>query len=317
MGIMKEKNSIIRLSNQRGGLNPEAIETLSLEFTSPLYYSEYQLRHPFGIYNVSLSRVFSAFENVLSELMSAKQHDIQSNKSSPKWDENLLNNLEKLLYALMEHMDDCENIIKCFFPLGTKLNQEASIRTYQSAVNSYRTHIGKVVNQLKHNQGRLRSLGMFIDDVPHLGYFVEGLSEDGSIGPAPHIHSKGMTAFSYARDIRYHLYNLYYVSSKLSDAVSEISMPDKNKVAYQITDKNTNLEKILYEIMQLPMIVFVDEIQKDFPTITIESTQEVNKLIAAMKRHPHGLRTASGRTLYVTFFKGDSVSRSFRMPYGK
>lgn len=110
------RDNIIRLSNQRGGLNPEAVDTLSLEFDSPLYNLEYQLRHPFGIYNVSLNNIFSSFENLLLELAFANKQDIQSNKSDTKWNEDLLHSLEKLLYALMEHMDDCENIIKCFFP---------------------------------------------------------------------------------------------------------------------------------------------------------------------------------------------------------
>jgi hypothetical protein len=309
------KDFITRLSTQRGGLNPEAVETLSLEFDSPLYHLEYQLRHPFGIYNVSLGNVFSSFENLLLELAFASKQDIQSNKSDTKWNEDLLQSLEKLLYALMEHMDDCENIIKCFFPPGTKLNQEASFKNYQSSVNFYRTHIGKVVNHLKHNQGRLRSFGMIIDNIPHLGYFVEGISDDGSIGPAQHIHSGGSTAFSYARDIRFHLYYLYFVSTKLSEAIDTITKPDKNKIAYQTENKRTNLEATLQKIVQLPMVVFLDEIQKDFPLIAIENTQDFTKLSAELKKHPYGIRTAQPRTLYATFFKGDGVSRSFRMPY--
>lgn len=309
------KDSIIRLSTQRGSLNPEAVETLSLEFNLPLHHLEYKLRHPFGIYNVSLGNIFAAFENLLLALAYASEQDIQSNKSASKWSEDLLSSLEKLLYSLMEHMDDCENIIKCFFPVGTKLNQESSVRDYQSSVNSYRTHIGKVVNHLKHNQGRLRSFGMIIDNVPHLGYFVEGLSEDGSLGPAPHIHSGSSTAFSYARDIRFHMYHLYYVSAKLSDTISAISIPDKDKIIHQIGDNSTSLEKILYKITQLPMVVFPDEIKKDFPLISIENMQEVKKFIATMKKHPYGISTALPRTLFLTIFKGDGVSRSFRMPY--
>lgn len=309
------KDSIIRLSSQRCGLNPEAVDTLSLEFDSPLYHLDYQLRHPFGIYNVSLGNVFASFENLLIELTFASKQDLQSNKSDTKWSEDLLRNLEKLLYALMEHMDDCENIIKCFFTPGTKLNQETSYKNYQSSVSFYRTHIGKVVNHLKHNQGRLRSFGMIIDNIPHLGYFVEGLSDDGSIGPAPHIHSGGDTAFSYARDIRFHLYYLYFVSVKLSEAINAIVNPDKDRIAYQTGDKNTNLESTLQKIAQLPMAVFLDESQKDFPLVTIENIQGDTKFGIELKKYPHGIRTPPPRTLYVTLYKGDGVSRSFRMPY--
>ena len=261
---MTGKNAIFRSSEQRGGLSPEAVEILSCEFTAPLYYLDYQLRHPFGIYNVSLNQVISSFEGLIESLSSAKQHDLNSKKLDRKWDEELLQNLEKLLYSLMEHMDDCENIIQCFFPHGTKIFRESSVKTYHSVVDSYRTHIGKVVNHLKHRQGRLRSFGMLVDNIPHLGYFVEGISEDGSLGPAPHIHSNGTTAFSYARDIRFHLYNLYYVSVKLSEAIEAISSPDKNKTVFQLENKNTGLGKIIKSIAELPTIIFIDELQKDF-----------------------------------------------------
>lgn len=309
------KDTIIRLSNQRGGLNPEAVETLSSEITQPLYHLDYQLRHPFGIYNISLENVFTSFKNLLVDLDFASKQDLQSKNSDTKWSDDLLRSLEKLLYALMEHMDDCDNIIKCFYPPGTKLNQESSYKNYQSAIYVYRTHIGKVVNHLKHNQGRLRSFGMIIDGVSHLGYFVEGLSDDGSIGPAQHIHSDGATAFSYARDIRFHLFYLYFVSKQLSKAISAIVNPDMNKVAYQLGDKNATIEPMLVKITQLPMVVFIDEVQKEFPLLKVETIQNDKRFSAELKKHPHGIQAPPARTLYVTLYKGDGVSRSFRMPY--
>jgi hypothetical protein len=312
---MIEVNSIFRSSTQRGGLNPEALETLSSEFKIPLYHLDYQLRHPFGIYNVSANRIMSEFEEVTNELTNTKQYDFRSNKLDPDWDKNLLLHLEKLLYALMEHIDDCENIIKCFYPIGTKLAQEVNFRAYQSAINLYRTHIGKVVNHLKHNQGRLRSFGMLDNDIVHLGYFVEGLSSDGSLGPAPKIHKRGSTAFSYARDIRYHLYSLYYVSQKLTQTLEAISTPDKNKVMYKIGDNNIDLEKILYGVINLPFVVFPDELQKDFPSVTLERHQGQLRLTLSSNKRPIGLHSGSPPIKYVAFYMGDGVSRSFRLPY--
>lgn len=313
---MTGKFTIIRSSNQRGGLNPDAVETLSASFTSRLYHANYHLRHPFGIYNVSLNKILSSFEDVLEALSSATQHDLRSNKLDPKWDKNLLYNLEKLLYTLMEHMDDCESILQCFFPQGTKLNRETVVKAYQSSIDSYRTHVGKVVNHLKHKQGRLRTIGMFVADVPHLGYFVEGLADDGSLGPAPNIHSNGSTALSYSRDIRFHLHGMYYVSSKLSQAVETIAPLNKNNPSYQITDTNARLERIISCIAGLPMIVFPDELRKDFPLFVLDHLpSEGVKMTAYLKRLPHGLRTAPSPAVYITFYKGDGVSRAYRMPY--
>lgn len=125
---------------------------------------------------------------------------------------------------------------------------------------------------------------MIIDNIPHLGYFVEGLSDDGSIGPAPHIHPGGSTAFSYARDIRFHLYYLYVVSAKLSQSINTIARPNKSKIAHQIPNDHAKLETTLQKIAELPMVVFIDEIQKDFPLVTIGNSQGVTKLSAELKK---------------------------------
>jgi hypothetical protein len=39
------------------------------------------------------------------------------------------------------------------------------------------------------------------------GYFVEGVFPDGAIGPNLPVH-KGPTAFSYCRDIRFHIHEV-------------------------------------------------------------------------------------------------------------
>jgi hypothetical protein len=222
---MAEKQPIVRLSADRGGLLPVAMETLSLDFETELFNLEYHLRHPYGIYNNSLSRVFSRFRDFLDQLTNVGRIDVLADKSNTQWNTRLLSSLELLLFSLMEHMDDCENILRCFFSPTINLANENCFKGYQSEVNTYRTHIGKVVNLIKHKQGRLRTIGMITEEAITMGYFVEGVADDGSLGPSQIIHKNGSTAFSFSRNIRYHLYNLFFVSEILSKVIYIKSKP--------------------------------------------------------------------------------------------
>src|SRR5262245_18275161 len=101
----------------------------------------------------------------------------------------------------MEHMDDCANILKVFYPPSTRISTDKTL--FGSGLSKgYRIHIGKLVNHLKHNQGRLRSIIFFNNTDVFPGYFVEGVNAQGALGPADHIHEGGNTAFSFARDLR-------------------------------------------------------------------------------------------------------------------
>ena len=105
---------IERSSTQLGGVAPAALAILSSKLGSSLYNSHYGLRHPFGIYTVSLEKILGSFEELLKVLERSTNHDLTSKKLDVGWDDDLLLGLERLLYSIMEHFDDCESIIKCF-----------------------------------------------------------------------------------------------------------------------------------------------------------------------------------------------------------
>ncbi len=310
-------NEIERSSNQLGGVAPAALAILSSKFGSRLYNSDYGLRHPFGIYTVSLEKVLGSFEELLEVLEKSANHDLTSKKLDVGWDDDLLLGLERLLYSIMEHFDDCESIIKSFLAPGSKHGEVPEVGGYSNAIDAYRTHIGKVVNHIKHKQGRIRSIALYDEIAPHLGYFVEGPSEDESLGPAPLIHPGGNTAFSYARDLRLHMHGLYYTSQQLAKAVASLGAVEDSSSEFELSDDG-RFKALASQIQQLDMVVFPDELNKNFPVVTIEAEKTgAYSIRTSLKRQPHGLRTIPSPFRVVIFYQTDGVSRAFRMPYSK
>ena len=111
---------------------------------------------------------------------------------------------DSLLDALMEHFDDCENVLDCY--LG-KESQKLKKKIVKWKI--YRDHVGKIVNQIKHQQRRVRTILFYGPDWAVPGYFIEGPLPGKIIGPDPSIHPGGDTAFSFRRNLLFHLWGLY------------------------------------------------------------------------------------------------------------
>jgi hypothetical protein len=95
------------------GIEPAVVGVLSKSRQHPTHHNEYGFRPPAGIYNVSLGEIVGRANEVVEEVTRVVQHrpfDPQSFEDSLP-DKQLL-----LLHAVMQHMDDCMNLLKCYFP---------------------------------------------------------------------------------------------------------------------------------------------------------------------------------------------------------
>ena len=81
----------------------------------------------------------------------------------------------------------------------------------------YKTSLN-IANKLKHNQARLRGVGIYPGDGVYLGYFLEEPDKDGTLGPSPEIHPD-QGAFSFARDLKWRFFLVYSLAEKLVRAV--------------------------------------------------------------------------------------------------
>lgn len=291
------------------GALPKAARVLSNIDGVTTYQDVYGVRHPMAAYNTSITHVSRRILRTLDALTAFRtaSSSSQANQDGPK--EALLEATDHMLDSLMEHMDDCKVIIKSFFPDVECKQYKKVYGEYKRSVEPYRQYIGNVVNYIKHQQGRLRLISVTWPDNCCVGYFVEGPDGEGVLGPAPSIHKPSNTAFSYNRDIPFHLCNIFSVGARLASALHSI---DKRIVLRrpEVAGPGSNLANALRRASELPRVYFFDEINKDVPLIRLLGDGLAIEYPSEKKvgPPPNGSRVSGS-------FEGDGVTRSFRLPY--
>lgn len=305
---------IERKTYKDGNLHPEAFNCLKCLPDSFSYHTNYESRHPFSIYSLSIQRVMQAFKAVLDEvdqiytaMFDATGHlDYKLNK---------LPDLQKeLLHALQSHIDDCYRILKVIHPYPSVAVEEKFVerwlekvkhpayKEFRSAINNYRESFSPIVNKIKHSGGQLRPIMMyprkrgiiartvekdiqiFVKNARIVGYFLEGMQPGGRIGPDFEIHPGGKTAISLNRDLRYHFGNVYRVGHHLRNAIAttirhfhNIKLP--RPVSVSSTTSQYDIESIAEQVSKLSPLFFQNEFTKATPDIKFYRGSENAELI--------------------------------------
>lgn len=289
---------------------PRATSALEAAKDFPTFQTRLKLRHPLAVYNISISQVVGRFS---ATLKSYKHLSLPFSTSKEKEERNaaFVDSLDALLDSLIEHIDDCNNVIRCFFETDSDPKYRKIYSQFKSSIRPYRDHIGKVVNKIKHEQGRLRPISFSWPSGNSIGYFVEGANHEGAVGPDEDIHEGGNTAFSVARDLRFHLCGIYFVGTHLAQAVYDASGIGANHRHISATGTE-GLAPLIQDISEIPPIFFPDEIKKPIPSVKINTRSGV--LIACGKIH-HEKVSILPRSRVSVNFVGDGVTNTFRMPY--
>jgi hypothetical protein len=312
--------------SQKFGLVPEAADTLISCSGYPIYNGSYDKRPPIGIYNLSLGEIWEAFEKVLNEIdsiqVNAPFRD-ESTYGSPFADA-LLDGQEKLLSAINRYFDDCITILRCFYPPSIGLDYRKSFKkqthvvSFDNSIQWYRSHVAQISNHIKHHQGRLRAIFAFNDNFVIPGYFAEGVDALGVIGPYPEIHQRFRgysTAFSFYRDLRFHLIGVYSVSNHLAFSIRQITGVS-NALVVRTNQSDTKVLRILERISELPLRFFEDEVYKDIPTVKlVETIGEGRKLMLTYPDSNGILVAPNGKMKILPIYVGDGVSKTFSLPY--
>ncbi len=297
-----------------GAALPKAARALQDLNGIALYHESYGGRHPFAAYKLSLAHVASRLRTTLEILAKTQQEMMFLDVKHSGWEQPLVDATDHLLDALMEHLEDCGGIIRSFYPSLDERSFKSVYAEYKRSVDPYRQHIGKIVNYIKHKQGRLRSVVFSWPGASSLGYFVEGPTSDGALGPVAVIHPTENTAFSYNRDIAFHVCSVFAVGARLAAA---LHMINRNIVASNSTKpvatRDTDLVAALKFAAALPLQYFEDEIGKDVPLVRLRNGG-IQIEYPGNKVTP--MRPPSGARISLSF-RGDGVTRSFRMPYFK
>jgi hypothetical protein len=319
--------------SQHGNLYPAVYNCLSSLPDSVLQYKDHGLRHPLGIYNISLGRITRAFQDVLDENDKVYRALIKDDGSIDIDIKVLLKSQQELLESFLAHIDDGYQILKSLHPASRleksipfadrwlEQAKHPTVGNFKHLVKSYRDTFATIVNRIKHEHGRLRIVSMRnmlrLED-PYqriIGYFVEGIDKKGIVGPDPKIHGSNR-AISLHRDLRYHFVYLYVVDyflmNAIINAISSTYGIQLLSTTY-IDIPSIEMKTIAERISRLPFLFFFDEVSKPTPTVSISESDGDVELSIDNSSPIRALFMVKVRVNVQ--YSGDGVTRSWKLPY--
>lgn len=302
---------ILEIFRSHNFLIPKAGRVLENWEWAPVFHEEYGVRHPLGAYTVSLSAVANRTMAVL-DLLDDTALFYRRSSTESDWANKILEAMDHLLDALAEHVEDCGGVLRSFFPKSKKRDFEVALEQFKKQTKPYRNHICKIDNFIKHNQGRLRMVIMSnaVGVVP--GYFVEGPIPGGGVGPSNIIHGSHNTAFSFNRDIPFHICNVYAVSAFLAQALHAVnSRLVPSGTTKQNPESESHWDKMVARVAKLPQIYFPDEVKKTVPSIKFGGTSVRIEYPAAKEKS----KMLLGQVSVSASYSGDGVTRTYHVPY--
>lgn len=286
------------------------LSALSSDF--PLFNQKHDLRHPLGIYNVSTAHCLKRLKAAITAIKDPNLSVILYGKTSD--DASFTDTYDGFLDAMMEHLDDCLQVLLCFFPSSKVRDSHSVVKKYRATISDYRNHIGALVNHIKHAHGRIQLVSIKNATNFVAGYFVEGVDSDGAIGPAKQVHQPNNQAFSFNRDLRLHFVNFLLISDALRAALSELI--EVRETAEGEALGSEFLASMALDVESLPKVVFAHEMNLDWPRLAVVPDAVTSQKVLKVE-YPcnyERLSTLRGRFEVVSRFTGDGVSKSFRFP---
>jgi len=270
------------------------------------------LRHPFSIYSISLLTILEKMDRLLDALTPLYAEPQAMKEQYMRLDTEIREATDSLLDALMEHFDDCESVLDCYLYKESQKKKKKIIVPVRAKWKSYRDHVGKIVNRIKHHQRRVRTIVFYGDNWGVPGYFIEGPQTGKVIGPDPLIHPGGDSAFSFRRNLLYHLWGLYDTSRCLSNGLSIISKHFAEIAPRSTTQERVEEEwyKMIFRVEALNPLVFPDEAQKQ--NIVVTPRDDRLRIEYSSKDKAPSVPSPCAVTV---LHRIDGMSPSFRAPY--
>jgi hypothetical protein len=249
-----------------GTFCPSAINVLQQIPSNANYYVQQRIRHPESTYRLSLQKVASAFCAVAgSYLAKTREYNGTIGPEIPEMNQLLLDQ-EKFLHVLQEHLDELWLVLKALIDPSSATkdplfadryvldNKLPGAKSFQEAISAYKSS-QRITNKLKHQQGYLRGVAVWTTAGPHFGYFLEEPDANGALGPSPDIHPD-QCAISFARDLLWHLFNVYMCSDKLSIAIQRALDARGISVKPALCSGEQVWEKVVALAQELPFSYF-------------------------------------------------------------
>lgn len=303
-------------------LKPELSLYLKSTDESLFFHDAHKLKHPLAIYNIALRKVEDSLSDFVEVYDAFTLSDLKESKKEMHI--KLMKSYKNFLYSLREYLDDCISIIKTFIKpepgfkedrnqyLWLQKNAPKLVGSFFEGIKEYKKYLNNIINELKHNNGILNPIG-FYDDASGeflIGYFVANVS-NGIYEPVEKIHERfsGLrTAFSFARDIRYNVCNIFFIAKQVVDVLRKLNFPEPS-----VPDRFEAVPKegVLYQwVSSLPRMFFPDEYLKEVPSVAIVKDGSLKlESASALSIKKNSLPQL------ICFHSGDGHTKAFGMPY--
>jgi hypothetical protein len=269
------------------------------------------VRHPLGVFNVAFARVVQRLRRTIDDSMLIYKIQPHFRPENQQY----LDSLELFYHSCAEFFDSCGLIIKSFFESPQEEKASEACREFFS--NKYKKNTEeeyqKSINSIKHNHARIRAMICAINGFWIPGFFIERFRDDGSIGPDPNIHAMGDTAFSCTRFIKKSFQDILEYCSMMEQKIDKI-IKEKNILKANnvgTMEGNDNFEYLIKEIIQIPNIVFINEMNHDYPLIQYAEKEDSKNLTIETVKMAGAFEWTGVEVGYV----GDGISTSFKLPY--
>jgi hypothetical protein len=261
------------------------------------------LRHPVGIYNVSIQTVVEALKNAIDAAF-AHRHAERGGDHEKECSRKLEQSLDHLLDATTEHFEDARSIVRVMFDDRGERAWKKALASFDSLVREARDFPARQANAIKHKQARIRLIRADAPDATIVGYFIDGVDAKGAVGPSPYVHI-GNTAFSLGRTFRTLACGTYFLSRALLTILSGAPASPR-KLAESGFGQ---LAPLFDQLVAMDTWIFWDEpdscpaVIKRGETITIETQGQRHWIVP-----PPGTRIN-------LILPGDGSTMSHRIPY--
>jgi hypothetical protein len=170
-------------------------------------------------------------------------------------------------------------------------NKLPGAKSFHVAIEDYKSTL-RIANKLKHQQCHLRAVGVWFRDSVHLGYCLEEPDANGVLGPSPEIHPD-YGAFSFARDLTWHLAHVYLCSEKLVKAIERALSVWGMSAPHKIANDDPKWNAVTTILRKIPKAYFPKEMKRPIANFSFDEYSRALTVRVQFRMYiqlPHPLR---------------------------
>lgn len=153
-------------------------------------------RHPRGLYNHATSRLCERITRYATDVEALLRLDYEGiskpGSGNDSWAATS-DALEALTYAAAEYDDDLKAIVSNYFATKEEAGRDERAKFFRSTIRGAANLLNLMANKAKHEHARARlytaEISFPYQPISLHGFFLEGITEDGAIGPHPVVHA--------------------------------------------------------------------------------------------------------------------------------